>query len=363
VYTQAKTHEYKLYNKADSDLWDLFQDDFKDFDKNVFTQVACRHLQELRTCLRGRGVYIAPNNKRTTIAQTLFDVIAEEEQHEWTDNEIQEVCTSMGTIKSMRLRYRIPQGSPQKDSPTSPTTLTTPPLTATVQEAPLPTSHTTAPTQNAPIYGKEIGIVAKMYTEEQKYSGIDKSFNYKLKIFYDICKRAGLPNTAYINAFPTMLKGLAQDHFYNHDLSRRPFDQVYTHLRNFFEGPGYYRKNLDEWNTTTLASIVQENAGKTLYQCLQLLITKLRNLQHSLTHGLRTIDFFHNKLVTACQGIPACRIAISDPLADFGHLINKLQSSITAYEKEQNQTQTYFTDRRYFRKNDDQMEFTDRRYF
>ena len=40
VYTQAKTHEYELYNKVDSDLWDLFQDDFKDFDKNVFTRVA-----------------------------------------------------------------------------------------------------------------------------------------------------------------------------------------------------------------------------------------------------------------------------------------------------------------------------------
>ena len=113
MYTQAKTHKYELYNKVDSDLWDLFQDDFKDFDKNIFTRVARRHLQELRTCLRGRGVYVAPNGKRTTIAQTLFDVIAEEEQHEWTDDEIQEVCTLMGTIKSMNLRYRIPQGSLQ----------------------------------------------------------------------------------------------------------------------------------------------------------------------------------------------------------------------------------------------------------
>jgi hypothetical protein len=79
-----------------------------------------------------------------------------------------------------------------------------------------------------------------MYTEEQKYSRVDKSFDYKLKIFYNICKRAGLLNTAYIDAFPTMLKGLAQDYFYNHNLSERPFNQVCTHLHNFFEGPGYY---------------------------------------------------------------------------------------------------------------------------
>jgi hypothetical protein len=389
TYIRVKIYENEKHNKMDKDLWDLFQEDFQNFTLATISPIRTQCLQNLRSHLRGRGVYVAPNTKRTTIAQTLFDVIGEEEQHEWTDDEIQEVCTSMGTIKSMNLRYRIPQ-TPAATATIPPGTQTQPTATATIPPgtqtqptatatippgtqtqptatatippgtqtqptatATIPTLHTTAPTQNAPNYGKEIGIVAKIYTEEQKYGGIDESFDYKLKIFYDICKRAGLPNTAYIDAFPTMLKGLAQDHFYNHDLSERPFDQACTHLRNFFEGPGYYRKNLDEWNATTLASIVQENTSKTLYQCLQLLITKLRNLQHGLTHGLRTTDFLHNKLVTACQGIPACRIAISDPPADFGHLINKLQSSIIAYEKEQNQTQAYFTDRRYHSRNRD----------
>ena len=35
-------------------------------------------------------------------------------------------------------------------------------------------------------YGKEIANIAKIYTEEQKYSGINKSLNYKLTIFYNI---------------------------------------------------------------------------------------------------------------------------------------------------------------------------------
>jgi len=45
--------------------------------------------------------------------------------------------------------------------------------------------------ENRPItitsYGKEIANTAKIYTEEQKYSGINKSLNYKLTIFYNIC--------------------------------------------------------------------------------------------------------------------------------------------------------------------------------
>jgi len=35
-------------------------------------------------------------------------------------------------------------------------------------------------------YSKEITNTAKIYTEEQKYSGTNESLNYKLIIFYDI---------------------------------------------------------------------------------------------------------------------------------------------------------------------------------
>ena len=35
-------------------------------------------------------------------------------------------------------------------------------------------------------YGKEIANIAKIYIEEQKYSNINKSLNYKLIIFYNI---------------------------------------------------------------------------------------------------------------------------------------------------------------------------------
>ena len=184
TYIRVKIYENEKHNKMDKDLWDLFQEDFQNFTLATISPIRTQCLQNLRSHLRGRGVYVAPNTKRTTIAQTLFDVIGEEEQHEWTDDEIQEVCTSMGTIKSMNLRYRIPQ-TPAATATIPPGTQTQPTATATI-----PTLHTTAPTQNAPNYGKEIGIVAKIYTEEQKYGGIDESFDYKLKIFYDIFKRA-----------------------------------------------------------------------------------------------------------------------------------------------------------------------------
>ena len=44
--------------------------------------------------------------------------------------------------------------------------------------------------ENCPVtitsYKKEIVNIAKIYIEEQKYGSINKNFNYKLIIFYNI---------------------------------------------------------------------------------------------------------------------------------------------------------------------------------
>ena len=50
--------------------------------------------------------------------------------------------------------------------------------------------------------------MAKIYTEEQKYNSL-KSLNYKLSIFYDICRRCSLKEKDLINAFLIILKGMA----------------------------------------------------------------------------------------------------------------------------------------------------------
>jgi len=59
------------------------------------------------------------------------------------------------------------------------------------------------------MYSKEVATIAKIYTDDQKYDGVSNSFNFKLTIFYNICKRSGLLPEGYIVAFPSMLKGLA----------------------------------------------------------------------------------------------------------------------------------------------------------
>jgi len=63
--------------------------------------------------------------------------------------------------------------------------------------------------EQGPRYSKEVAIIVKIYIDDQKYNRVNKSFNFKLTIFYNIYKRSSLPLEGYIVAFPSMLKGLA----------------------------------------------------------------------------------------------------------------------------------------------------------
>jgi hypothetical protein len=69
----------------------------------------------------------------------------------------------------------------------------------------LPLSHITAPAVTTQLAYKEIVIIAKVYTNKQKYNRFI-SFNYKLTIFYNIYKRSSLSYKRYTIVFPTILK-------------------------------------------------------------------------------------------------------------------------------------------------------------
>ncbi|RKF74206.1 hypothetical protein GcM1_240023 [Golovinomyces cichoracearum] len=349
------TFKVKILNEedvSDSNLWELFQNNFENFTVSTFSQVKLRTQQVLRDCLRSRGVHISKNNKRKTIAQTLFECLQEEDQYEWTNENIDDIPNDNYVVKSPKLARQIAnqdstlsdiaQPTSQKLAPLNikqpttapPASLHMPSNTSLemldkekihVNPSPLISSN-----ENLTGFGKEIANMAKIYTEEQKYGGTNESLDFKLKFFYDICSRADIPQKAYSNALQTLLKGLALDIYFMNELSNISFQNAIEHLRNYFQGPEFHRKNLSEWNITTLKTFIAKNPEKSIGECLLLLIKTLRKLQHGFREALQTIDYLHDKLVTACHGVPACIYAVSDPLPTIGALINKLQSSIIA---------------------------------
>src|SRR6266480_3650336 len=188
-----------------------------------------------------------------------------------------------------------------------------------------------------------------------KYSGENDNFDFKLTMFHDLCNRADIPDHVKMKAFPTMLRSLALDYYYANIVKQQlDFDGICNAITNYFEGPEYKRSVLSKWNSTSLRSVINGNAGKSTEECLQILISDLHHLQHGLNHDLRTDQFFHNKLINACQDIPACRYACYRPSDTLTGLINDLRSSITTFEKSQPEpNQTFLTDRRYHSLNRD----------
>ncbi|RKF76297.1 hypothetical protein GcM1_228048 [Golovinomyces cichoracearum] len=131
-----------------------------------------------------------------------------------------------------------------------------------------------------------------------------------------------------------MLTGFAKEHYLAANLSQQTFNLAIDYLRNFFEGPGCNRRNLGKWNATNLKPTISQNPNKTTSECLQFLVHTLREVQLGLSEDLRTNSFLHDKLITACQGVPAFRYAITNPPTKICELLNNLQNSITAYEEE-----------------------------
>ncbi|RKF80578.1 hypothetical protein GcM3_044019 [Golovinomyces cichoracearum] len=105
-YTASKVNFYGKQNVSDSNLWELFQDDFGDFTARTFSQVKLRTQQVLRYCLRSRCVFIFKNSKRKTISQTLSDCLQEEEQYEWTDQNLDDILKNYD-LKSPKLARHI----------------------------------------------------------------------------------------------------------------------------------------------------------------------------------------------------------------------------------------------------------------
>jgi hypothetical protein len=103
----------------------------------------------------------------------------------------------------------------------------------------LPPASTTPVTSG---FGRELANLAKLYTDESKYSGENDNFDFKLTIFHDLCNRADIPQEAKPRAFPTMLRGLALDHYYSNTNiggMALSFDGLCDLTRQYFEGAEY----------------------------------------------------------------------------------------------------------------------------
>jgi hypothetical protein len=117
-------------------------------------------------------------------------------------------------------------------------------------------------------YGRDLVTLAKIYTEESKYSREDDNFDYKLIIFNDLYDRVGIPQEAKIKGFPTMLRSITLNFYYRNKATYTTFNSICNTIRNYFKGPEYKRRILIKWNAITLKTVIIKSEGKSTEDCL-----------------------------------------------------------------------------------------------
>jgi hypothetical protein len=101
-YIRYKTIEYKTTDLKDSDLWEVFKEDFTGFTVEIFKSCIPADIRNLRKLLRKNGVWVI-KDRNVLVAQSLFNMLQEEEPTEWTTEAVTAHLADDGGFNSVKL--------------------------------------------------------------------------------------------------------------------------------------------------------------------------------------------------------------------------------------------------------------------
>lgn len=136
-----------------------------------------------------------------------------------------------------------------------------------------------------------------------------------------------------------MLKGRAHQFYYDHLAERNlSFDDMIRRTKDFFHTAENQQLYLQEWRSTTLQNVIVQNPDKSLPQNLEHLIDKLQKIQRGLSTDYQGDYNLRDQLVSACQGVPACKMVLLKPVATFESVASDLRNAIGIEMRCQNPT-------------------------
>ena len=72
-----------------------------------------------------------------------------------------------------------------------------------------------------------------------------------------------------------MLYSITLNFYYKNKVTYTTFNNIYNTIYNYFKGLEYKRGVLIKWNAITLKTVIIKNKGKSIGDCLQLLLNDL----------------------------------------------------------------------------------------
>ena len=107
-YVKTKMHVHVREDFSDNAVWYAFKEEFEDFAADDFRKLRTDTRIKLRLHLLRGGVFVAQHaSARCALSDVLFDVTQEDEQHEWTDEEISSAFEEVKVMITVALRHRL----------------------------------------------------------------------------------------------------------------------------------------------------------------------------------------------------------------------------------------------------------------
>jgi hypothetical protein len=124
--------------------------------------------------------------------------------------------------------------APQPPQPPQPPP---PPPAPAPQSAPEPVHVNQSYGSNQGDFSRQLALLNKIYKKNEKFSDTSSNFDFKVLKFYDKCRRARLPEHAYLQSASIMLSDEALDYFYSNLQSCYSFHEFCVNIKHYFEDP------------------------------------------------------------------------------------------------------------------------------
>ncbi|OTB00875.1 hypothetical protein M426DRAFT_227588 [Hypoxylon sp. CI-4A] len=154
---------------------------------------------------------------------------------------------------------------------------------------------------------------------------------FKLKVFRDFCRKAGIGPQQYHETFWAMLKGRARDYYYsNLAWEGMGFEEMVARTTNYFHSSAHQQMYINEWRSTTIETVMEENPEDDLPTCLDKLIERMQRVYEGLSiTSLKGLDLSEG-IINAVRGHRAFIPILVRPADTFIGLCCELRSIVIA---------------------------------
>lgn len=328
-YAEFRTKVYEETPKwKESELSAYFHEDFGTFSEEMFGLMSHDIKRKLRNILRERGVYV--NTDRNVGTHVHLWNTAQKEL-EWPEHD-------SNPLQPASKRRDPSTTQPQNTNRRSIETRSTP-----IQEETEDTEEEEVEDGQTPVTDTHLSRneTAVMYAYTKNHAGkfegdMTDNLDLKLQMFHDKCDKAKLPMESRHLLFSEMLSGPALN-FYLRNLKGKihTIHEMEESMRKRFVTTEGTLALLREWKSTTLLSYMEKNPDKSAVDIFNKMVARLAIIQQGLPNEYQNDTIFKDHLLTAVDGIDACRLARQKVAPTLQGVISDLQTSIATVQVQQ----------------------------